>query len=66
MVFTALPEVLRAIAEHQRFTQRSCPIPARRSPDYFWVLIVGNDIFPQGLVTPDLFKRTQGSERSSK
>ncbi len=58
MVFTALPEVLRAIAN-----TNGLPIALAqflrdgRLMIFGLLIVVGTIFFPQGLVTPDLFKR---------
>lgn len=72
MVFTALPEVLRAIADN--------PVLAN-TPSLGWLvgflrdgrliifgvlIVVGTIFFPQGLVTPDLFKRSKRRFQQSK
>lgn len=64
MVFTALPEVLRAIADTsglpgwlEQFLRDG------RLIIFGLLIVVGTIFFPQGLVTPDLFKRRKRSER---
>lgn len=57
MVFTALPEVLRAIADTS-----SSPLIAQFLRDsrliiFGLLIVIGTIFFPEGLVTPDLFKR---------
>lgn len=58
MVFTALPEVLRAIADIAGLPLWLAQFLRDGRLIIFGVLIVlGTIFFPQGLVTPDLFKR---------
>jgi branched-chain amino acid transport system permease protein len=59
MVFTALPEVLRAIADTS-----SSPLIAQFLRDsrliiFGLLIVIGTIFFPEGLVTPDLFKRSR-------
>lgn len=64
MVFTALPEVLRAIADTSGLPSALAQFLRDSRLIIFGVLIVvGTIFFPQGLVTPDLFKRRRRSER---
>lgn len=58
MVFTALPEVLRAIADTTGLPNWLAQLLREGRLVIFGLLIVlGTIFFPQGLVTPDLFKR---------
>ena len=58
MVFTVLPEVLRAIADTSGLPSALAQFLRDGRLIIFGVLIVvGTIFFPQGLVTPDLFKR---------
>lgn len=58
MVFTALPEVLRAIADTSGLPIAIAQFLRDGRLIIFGMLIViGTIFFPQGLVTPDLFKR---------
>jgi branched-chain amino acid transport system permease protein len=58
MVFTALPEVLRAIADTPGFPLWLAQFLRDGRLIIFGLLIViGSIFFPQGLVTPDLLKR---------
>ncbi len=60
MVFTALPEVLRALADTGGLPNWLGQFLRDGRLIIFGVLIVvGTIFFPQGLVTPDLFKRRQ-------
>ncbi|MBW4497371.1 MAG: branched-chain amino acid ABC transporter permease [Oscillatoria princeps RMCB-10] len=58
MVFTALPEVLRGLADTPNLPTALAQFLRDGRLIIFGVLIVlGTIFFPQGLVTPDLFKR---------
>jgi branched-chain amino acid transport system permease protein len=58
MVFTALPEVLRAIADTSGLPIAVAQFLQDGRLIIFGLLIViGTIFFPQGLVTPDLFKK---------
>ena len=58
MVFTALPEILRAIADTQGLPIWLAQFLRDGRVIIFGLLIVlGTIFFPQGLVTPDLFKK---------
>ena len=58
MVFTALPEVLRAIADTEGLPNAIAQFLRDGRLIIFGLLIVlGTIFFPQGLVTPELFKR---------
>ena len=58
MVFTALPEILRAIADNSILPNAVAQFLRDGRLIIFGLLIVvGTIFFPQGLVTPDLFKR---------
>lgn len=58
MIFTALPEVLRAIADTSGLPVAVAQFLRDGRLIIFGMLIViGTIFFPQGLVTPDLFKR---------
>ncbi len=58
MVFTALPEVLRAIADTEGLPSAIAQFLRDGRLIIFGLLIVlGTIFFPQGLVTPELFKR---------
>ncbi len=60
MVFTALPEVLRAIADTSGLPSALAQFLRDGRLIIFGLLIViGTIFFPQGLVTPDLFKRRE-------
>jgi branched-chain amino acid transport system permease protein len=62
MVFTALPEVLRAIAEIGGIPSWLAQLLRDGRLIIFGLLIVlGTIFFPQGLITPDLFKRRKKS-----
>ena len=62
MVFTALPEVLRAIAEIGGIPTWLAQLLRDGRLIIFGLLIVlGTIFFPQGLITPDLFKRRKKS-----
>lgn len=66
MVFTALPEVLRAIADTGGIPTWLAQLLRDGRLIIFGLLIVlGTIFFPQGLVTPDLFKRRKRRERPS-
>ena len=61
MVFTALPEVLRAIADIGGLpTWLGQFLRDGRLIIFGLLIVVGTIFFPQGLVTPDLFKRRKG------
>lgn len=57
MVFTALPEVLRAIADASSLPSVAQFLRDGRLIIFGLLIVVGTIFFPQGLVTPDLFKR---------
>lgn len=58
MVFTALPEVLRAVADTSGLPIAIAQFLRDGRLIIFGMLIViGTIFFPQGLVTPDLFKK---------
>jgi branched-chain amino acid transport system permease protein len=60
MVFTALPEVLRAIADTSGLPSALAQFLRDGRLIIFGLLIViGTIFFPQGLVTPDLFRRRE-------
>jgi branched-chain amino acid transport system permease protein len=62
MVFTALPEILRAIADTPNLPLWLAQFLRDGRLIFFGLLIIlGTIFFPQGLVTPDLFKRRQHS-----
>lgn len=62
MVFTALPEVLRGLADTPNLPTALAQFLRDGRLIIFGVLIVlGTIFFPQGLVTPDLFKRRNRS-----
>lgn len=66
MAFTALPEVLRAIADTSGLPLWLAQFLRDGRLIIFGLLIViGTIFFPQGLVTPSLFKRRKRSKRSS-
>jgi len=66
MVFTALPEVLRAIADTAGLPLWLAQFLRDGRLIIFGVLIVlGTIFFPQGLVTPDLFKRQKNRKSHS-
>ena len=57
MVFTALPEILRAIADTPNLPLWLAQFLRDGRLIFFGLLIIlGTIFFPQGLVTPDLFK----------
>lgn len=63
MVFTALPEVLRAIADTSGLPSAVAQFLRDGRLIIFGLLIVvGTIFFPQGLVTPDLFQRRKRSK----
>lgn len=63
MVFTALPEILRAIADTQGLPSWLAQFLRDGRLIIFGLLIVlGTIFFPQGLVTPDLFKKLGSRE----
>jgi branched-chain amino acid transport system permease protein len=65
MVFTALPEVLRAIAETSGIPTWLAQFLRDGRLIIFGLLIVlGTIFFPQGLVTPDLFKRKHNKQKA--
>jgi branched-chain amino acid transport system permease protein len=64
MVFTALPEVLRAIADTGGLpTWLAQFLQNGRLIIFGLLIIVGTIFFPQGLVTPDLFKRRKVKDK---
>jgi branched-chain amino acid transport system permease protein len=64
MVFTALPEVLRAIADTSGLPIAVAQFLRDSRLIIFGLLIViGTIFFPEGLVTPDLFKRRTRGEK---
>ena len=64
IVFTALPEVLRAIADTSGLPLWLAQFLRDGRLIIFGVLIVlGTIFFPQGLVTPDLFKQSKPSQK---
>ncbi len=66
MVFTALPEVLRAIADTGGLPNWLAGFLRDGRLIIFGLLIVvGTLFFPQGLVTPDLFKKRHKSKNHS-
>ncbi len=66
MVFTALPEVLRAIADTGGLPSWLAGFLRDGRLIIFGLLIViGTIFFPQGLVTPDLFKKRHKSKNPS-
>ncbi|MCL1470689.1 branched-chain amino acid ABC transporter permease [Argonema antarcticum] len=66
MVFTALPEVLRAIADTAGLPLWLAQFLRDGRLIIFGLLIVlGTIFFPQGLVTPDLFKRRKDRKSQS-
>ena len=66
MVFTALPEILRAIADTNGLPNWLAEFLRDGRLIIFGLLIVlGTIFFPQGLVTPDLFKKGKQSKGSS-
>nr|WP_290226724.1 branched-chain amino acid ABC transporter permease [Trichocoleus desertorum] len=66
MVFTALPEVLRAIADTPNLPLWLASFLRDGRLIIFGLLIViGTIFFPQGLVTPDLFKRRDRTKKMS-
>ena len=66
MVFTALPEVLRAIADTSGIpTWLAGFLRDGRLIIFGLLIVLGTIFFPQGLVTPDLFKRRKSRERHS-
>jgi len=65
MIFTALPEVLRAIANISGLPSDFAQSLADGRLIIFGLLIVlGTIFFPQGLVTPDLFKRREARSKN--
>lgn len=63
MVFTALPEVLRAVADTSGLPIAVAQLLRDSRLIIFGLLIViGTIFFPEGLVTPDLFKRRRGGK----
>ncbi|HEY9812544.1 MAG TPA: branched-chain amino acid ABC transporter permease, partial [Candidatus Sericytochromatia bacterium] len=65
MVFTALPEVLRAIADTGGLPNWLAGFLRDGRLIIFGLLIVvGTIFFPQGLVTPDLFKKRHKSHKN--
>ncbi|AFZ14783.1 amino acid/amide ABC transporter membrane protein 2, HAAT family [Crinalium epipsammum PCC 9333] len=66
MVFTALPEVLRAIADTGGLPNWLAGFLRDGRLIIFGLLIViGTIFFPQGLITPDLFKKRHKSKNPS-
>jgi len=66
IVFTALPEVLRAIADTSGLPLWLAQfLRDGRLIIFGLMLVVGTLFFPQGLMTPDLLKRRQRHKRSS-
>ncbi|MBW4678504.1 MAG: branched-chain amino acid ABC transporter permease [Microcoleus vaginatus WJT46-NPBG5] len=64
MVFTALPEILRSLAEIPRLPVWLAEFLRDGRLIIFGVLIVvGTIFFPQGLVTPELFKKRRQTQR---
>lgn len=64
MAFTALPEVLRGLADTPNLPTALAQFLRDGRLIIFGVLIVlGTIFFPQGLVTPDLFKRRNRSHK---
>ena len=64
MVFTALPEILRSLAEIPRLPIWLAEFLRDGRLIIFGVLIVvGTIFFPQGLVTPELFKKRRQTQR---
>jgi branched-chain amino acid transport system permease protein len=64
MVFTALPEVLRSLADTGGLPAELAQFLRDGRLVIFGLLIViGTIFFPQGLVTPDLFKRRKRRDR---
>lgn len=57
MVFTALPEVLRAIADTIGIPLVAQFLRDSRLIIFGLLIVIGTIFFPEGLVTPDLFKR---------
>jgi branched-chain amino acid transport system permease protein len=67
MVFTALPEVLRAIADTSGLPSAIAQFLRDGRLIIFGLLIVfGTIFFPQGLVTPELFKKSKVKSQKSK
>lgn len=63
MVFTALPEVLRAIADTSGFPLWLAEfLRDGRQIIFGFLIVIGTIFFPQGLVTPDLFKRLKSKQ----
>jgi branched-chain amino acid transport system permease protein len=61
MVFTALPEVLRAIADVPNLPIWLAQfLRDGRLIIFGFLIVIGTIFFPQGLVTPDLFKKRRG------
>jgi len=61
MVFTALPEVLRAIADVPNLPIWLAQfLRDGRLIIFGFLIVIGTIFFPQGLVTPDLFKKKRG------
>lgn len=62
MVFTALPEVLRAIADVPNLPIWLAQfLRDGRLIIFGFLIVIGSIFFPQGLVTPDLFKKRRGN-----
>lgn len=67
MVFTALPEVLRAIADTSGLPVAIAQFLRDGRLIIFGLLIVfGTIFFPQGLVTPELFEKSKFKRQNSK
>lgn len=67
MVFTALPEVLRAVADTSGLPVAIAQFLRDGRLIIFGLLIVlGTIFFPQGLVTPELFKKSKFKSQKSK
>lgn len=67
MVFTALPEVLRGMGDSSSLpTWLAQFLKDGRLIIFGLLIIVGTIFFPQGLVTPDLFKRRKTGDRQGR
>ncbi|MFH7030918.1 MAG: branched-chain amino acid ABC transporter permease [Heteroscytonema crispum UTEX LB 1556] len=67
MVFTALPEILRSIADTGGLPAWLAQFLRDGRLIIFGVLIVvGTIFFPQGLVTPDIFKKRRPQDKQNK
>lgn len=63
MVFTALPEILRAVADVPSLPMwLSQFLRDGRLIIFGFLIVIGTIFFPQGLVTPSLFKRRKSRE----